>query len=269
MNFRYAIGKTLSELGHHLLSSHYMPMTRVVPVGLSYPYDLKRFAYPQPIRTIFDAGANIGQTCLFLNRYFPNAKIYSFEPVSSTFEVLQQRVQSNVNISPIPYALGASPGHIEIQLRENSELNTLVQDGPKHPSANDIGKTEVLNIETLDRFCQQHHIQHIDLLKLDIQGYELDVLHGADYMLTNRRVRFIYSEIDFDDSFKECQSFQELNQYLEQHKFKFSGFYEFFRWGDNKRFFGFCNALFVNTEYSIELETLERSHVLATPQTVN
>ncbi len=255
MNVRYAIGKTLSELEHTIISSRYMPLTRVVPVGRSYPYDLKRFADPTPIQTIFDVGANIGQTCLFLHRYFPKANIYSFEPVSSTCEILKQRTRSKGNIHVIPYALGALPGQMEIQLRENSELNTLVQDGPKHPSAVDVGETEVLEIETLDRFCEQNNIQQIDLLKLDVQGFEIDALKGAESMLQNRRVRFIYSEIDFDESYKECQSFHGLNQFLDQYKFKFSGFYEFFRWGDNKRFFGFCNALFVNTEWTPELSS--------------
>ncbi|UBF28988.1 hypothetical protein K9N68_14790 [Kovacikia minuta CCNUW1] len=53
-----------------------MPRTRFVPVGLSYPYDIKRFQQSSSITTILDAGANIGQTSLFLRGHFPGATIF-------------------------------------------------------------------------------------------------------------------------------------------------------------------------------------------------
>jgi hypothetical protein len=81
---------------------------------------------------------------------------------------------------------------------------------------------------------------------MDVQGYELEVLYGAEYYLKNNLVSFIYAEIGFNSDNHECQYFEDINKFLQQNNFRLSGFYEFFRWGENKKYLGFCNALFVN-----------------------
>ncbi|MEO1559276.1 MAG: FkbM family methyltransferase, partial [Cyanobacteria bacterium J06632_19] len=84
-----------------------MPLTRVIPVGISYPYDIKRFFRGNKIKTIFDAGANVGQTSLFLNRYFPQANIYAFEPIKTTYETLKNHAVNFNNIKTYNYAFGS------------------------------------------------------------------------------------------------------------------------------------------------------------------
>ena len=131
-----------------------------------------------------------------------------------------------------------------IRLRENSELNTLVN------SSNclilESEKVETITVKTINDFCQSKKISNIDILKMDVQGYEIEVLQGAEYYLKNHLVSFIYCEIGFDSSNKECQHFEDLNNFLNKNKFCLSGFYEVFRWGEGKKYFGFCNALFIN-----------------------
>jgi hypothetical protein len=104
----------------------------------------------------------------------------------------------------------------------------------------------VVKITTLDAIAKNNKLSKIDILKIDVQGYELEVLRGADYYIKNNLINFIYSEIDFDIFNNECQEFGELNNFLVKNNFRLTGFYEFFRWGENKRYIGFCNALFVN-----------------------
>ncbi|MEM9922931.1 MAG: FkbM family methyltransferase [Cyanobacteria bacterium P01_D01_bin.50] len=126
MNWRYLVGKSFSELRHCLFSSQIMPLTRVVPVGISYPYDIKRFLKGNQVQTIFDVGANIGQTSLFLNRYFPQADIYAFEPVKVTYETFKNNTVNINKIKAYNYALGFEETQKIIRLRDNTELNTLV-----------------------------------------------------------------------------------------------------------------------------------------------
>jgi len=244
MNWRYIVGKSLSNIGNFVLCSRLMPLTRIVPQGISYPYDIKRFYNPNNVKTIFDVGANIGQTSLFFSNHFPQADIFAFEPIKDTYEILKNNSKKIPNIQPFNYALGSQETQKQIQIRENSELNTLVDS--KNTTVRETGKLETVTVKTLDNFCKSNKINRIDILKMDVQGYEIEVLYGASYYLKNNLVSFIYTEIDFDQDNQECQYFEDINKYLQKNNFHLSGFYEFFRWGENKRYFGFCNALFVN-----------------------
>ncbi|MDJ0617257.1 MAG: FkbM family methyltransferase [Calothrix sp. MO_192.B10] len=243
MNYRYIVGKTLSQVGNTILSSKLMPLTRIVPHGISYPYDIKRI-YKKKIKTIFDVGANIGQTSRFLNLHFPEADIFAFEPVHETFKTLKNNTKCFSNIKCFHSALGSQEGEKLIDIRENSELNTLIDSESKMLSNSE--KKETVKITTVDAIAKKNQLSKIDILKMDVQGYESEVIQGADFYIKNNLIDFIYSEIDFDENNSECQYFGELNKFLALNNFRFSGFYEIFRWGEDKRYFGFCNALFVN-----------------------
>lgn len=242
--WRYIVGKSLSKVGNAVLSSQAMLLTRAIPLGISYPYDIKRFAPGYLVKTIFDVGANIGQTSLFLKNHFPQAEIFAFEPVKETYETLKSNARTAPNIKPVRCALGDETGQKVISIREDSELNTLVDCSDRDVAM--IEKTEEITVTTLDSFCKEAGISKINLLKMDVQGYELQVLQGADYFIRNGLIDFIYAEVGFAQHNPECQYFHSLNTFLETANFQFSGFYEIFRWGNRKQYFGFCNALFVN-----------------------
>lgn len=245
MNWRYFVGRSIANLGNSIISSKAMPLMREIPVGISYPYDVKRFYKNYRVSKIFDVGANIGQTSLFLNNHFPQATILAFEPVKSTYDVLCQRTQNLRNIQGFNLALGSQDAQKLILTRGNSELNSLVGAIEKLEKEENQ-ELETVTITTIDRFCHDHDIQKIDLLKMDVQGYEMEILYGSEKYIRNNLISFIYSEVDFEESNPECQNFEEINAFLNHHGFRLSGFYEPFRWGENKQYLGFCNALFVN-----------------------
>lgn len=244
LNWRYALGKSLSRIGNAALASPVMPLTRAIPPGLSYPYDLKRIMQGQPIQTIVDAGANIGQTSLFLRRHFPKADLWAFEPFTPAFKTLTELSQPFPRIHPLAYALGETEQTLQRPVRENSELNTLIDSDCRADET--ILGLETIEVKRLDQVAEAHQWEGIDLLKMDVQGYELPLLKGAEQLLSQGRIKAIYSEISFEAENAECAYFETINQFLESRGFCFSGFYEVFRWGPNKRYFGFCNALFVH-----------------------
>ena len=141
-------------------------------------------------------GANVGQTAwgLFV-RYFPGATIYCFEPAAGPFGVLQCKYGSRRNVHCINAALGADAEKRTLLVGADTELNTFVaRDGPRGGPLTDH---EVVEVDTVDRLCAARDIAQIDVLKMDVQGWECAVLSGAARMVAERRVRFVVSEVGF------------------------------------------------------------------------
>lgn len=191
---------------------------------------------------VFDVGANVGQTAHDIALFFPQAKAYCFEPVGDTFKRLAERFGKKQNFTLIQAALGSMPGQLDICLHHDSELNTLV---PNQPRTGDLtGFVETISVDTVDHFSVVNSINQIDILKMDVQGWELEVLEGAKRLIAGSQIRFILAEVGFRKSDSDMQYFEDLNSFLESHGYWLCGFYDQFRWGPSKQFVGFANALY-------------------------
>jgi FkbM family methyltransferase len=245
MNWRYVVGSSIDSLIQMALRK--LPPNRYFPAGRYWTYDLKRL-YALHRRTplvIIDAGANIGQTCLYLAKWFPKAKIYSFEPVRETFEQLCKNTRQYPNIRCIHAALGETEAQQTLALVESSELNTLNSE----PLLKNIstGVTETVEVTTLQRFMESEGIKSVDILKMDVQGYELQVLRGAGNLVN---VSSVFAEAGFqEDQRVDLTAFAPLHEHLRRRGFFFSGLYEAFRHWDAKLLVSFGNILYVQTAH--------------------
>lgn|SRR6185437_9361855 len=243
MGWRYRTGKLFQQLKEAALRRS-LPGTRYFPAGRVYPYDIKRVFSSRDFSpgTIVDVGANIGQTCLYLRKWFPAAHIFSLEPVHATFERLVVNTRRFPNIRCRNIALGETAGTRTMHLMCNSELNTLMQESALKGDVS--GECEQIRLATLDEFCVSEGIGRIDLLKMDAQGYELNILEGAGKTLD--KVEFLLTEVGLQDTRADEIPFGRMQDYLRRHDFLFCGLYEQFRYGDSKILVGFANALYVN-----------------------
>src|SRR5262245_12647897 len=240
---RYAVGSSTARLTHALLSSSWFPLTRYVPRGTIFWYDVACFAATRRLNVIFDVGANVGQTAWGLVRYFPTATIYCFEPASGPFKVLQSQYGSRKNVRCINSALGAAVETRTLSVGGDSELNTFVTDGPRRDR---LTARESVQVDTVDRFCETRNIVQIDVLKMDVQGWECEVLRGAGRMIAENRVCFIVSEVGFSRSGADMVHFSDLHAAMERSGYLFCGLYENFRCGPANQFVSFANALYAN-----------------------
>jgi Methyltransferase FkbM domain len=105
-------------------------------------------------------------------------------------------------------------------------------------------------VETIDDFCREHAIDRIDLLKIDVQGWELEVLRGAKTMLSRDAIWFVFAEVAFSKWHTDMQQFSELNDFMHASRFRLCGFYDAYRYGSAKQFVSHSDALYVNTDFT-------------------
>lgn len=191
------------------------------------------------IETIFDVGANVGQTAQRLRDAFPKATIYCFEPVRAMFEKLQKSLSGDRHMQFFQVALGSASGTGKIYLGDHPTTSSLVE--PENPRG-----FEEVRIETIDSFCRARGIERIDLLKVDAEGFDLEVLKGAASMLTSARVAFALAEVGFHPGDMVHVLFDHVREFLMPHGFRVYGFYDqTLEWtGENR--LRFANACFAN-----------------------
>lgn len=147
---------------------------------------------------IFDVGANKGQ---FLAQVIEPLRdsdveltVHAFEPGRSAFTILRQRFADRPGFRLNNFALGNRDGDAELHANaEGSGLASLSKRRLDHIGI-DFGYSERIAIRKLDGYCAEQGIARIDLLKLDVEGHELDVLQGGVRMLDERRVRMVSFE---------------------------------------------------------------------------
>jgi FkbM family methyltransferase len=187
--------------------------------GLDFIAELKSRLPQNEIRTIFDVGAHIGITALEYSDAFPAAEIHAFEPSTSNFERMKSNLVGKPDIKLHRLGMGAE-----------QSSSTLYLD-PIHPSmarlyAHPEGQPEHVIIDTIDNFCQSHRIQAIDILKIDTEGHELQVLEGANKMLSASKIAIIKAEVAIDpDSNYDTQLFDFSNA-LHPFGYRLFGFYD-------------------------------------------
>ena len=139
-------------------------------------------------RTVLDVGANIGSHSLYFSDHF--ARVVAFEPNKAIFSRLTENVGINpsANVRCDPFGLGSrdeeltfyapSPGAGEVNLGTGSFVAA---------QAPDVHVTETAQVRAGDRALRELAIDNVDAIKLDVQGFEVEVLRGLhDTLATNR-----------------------------------------------------------------------------------
>ena len=196
MSIKSALGgfarKILDRYGFLLIRKEYGPF------GISVFDDVARIgrAWDLVVRDIFDVGANVGEFADEAHRRFPAATVHSFEPHPASFARLRDGKRGPWLV-PVNAALGEQPGEVRMFVYEDSKLNSLVPNAA-YSARHGLVPTEMpVRCDTVDGYCAAANVARIHLLKIDTEGADLSVLRGAQRMLGEKRVDFIY--VEFND----------------------------------------------------------------------
>lgn len=185
----------MREILKRLLShSEYRIINRRRRWGIDLIDDLKKLKSADQWKVIFDVGANCGQSAIRFSDAFSNATILSFEPFSDSFRALSAvaRKIGHAKVIPYNFALSDHDGEAQFRVFPDGAKNTLIAELSDSMRG---GETIIaVKTHTLDSFCKDENIGNIDLLKIDVEGAELQVLRGAADKLSREQVSFVYAE---------------------------------------------------------------------------
>ena len=164
---------------------------------------------------VLDVGANKGQTIDLVHRAFPRPIIFSFEPNPDLFSQLVAKYEAHGVVVEC-FALANCEGNISFYIAENSELSSVLalHRTDENPFSKTSARRVMVPATTLDTWVKKRGLTHIDLLKVDAQGFDLEVLRGASTILSHGIVKTLLVEVNFISLYEEQCSFGELEQFL-------------------------------------------------------
>ena len=159
---------------------------------------------------VVDIGANTGWTVLKLSQKTKTGKVIGFEPDTYNYSQCKKNIELNKNISNItvlPFGLGENNMNAQIEVRAKANR------GGNRIATKKMNDVETIQIKKLDEVKEVRSLSKIDLIKIDVEGYELKVLKGAEtILLTFKPTLFI--EVDNNNLSEQGDSASLLITYL-------------------------------------------------------
>lgn len=215
--------------------------------GYNMSDDIRRALPDYEVQVIFDVGANEGQTVKTILQQYPNARIYCFEPGAAAYETLSRSYGTFPQIALFKKAIGAEKCTATLEHGSRSTMSRIV--GPNNRVTPENGAPqELVQVDTMDTFCAEYGIDHIDFLKVDTEGHELEVLRGAQQMLRRQAVDLISLEAAMSRLNRRHCALEDLKHHLEDRGYHLFGLYEQkHEWISKQPHLRRSNVLFIST----------------------
>jgi FkbM family methyltransferase len=209
--------------------------------GVELEDDIKHLLHKIPCPIIFDVGANEGQSIAKYSQWFDKYQITAFEPSPNSFKFIQAQFGNNPNIQLEQLAVGDSEGVQDFGVFGSGHVNdSFLKPMWDDPKLNYVP----VNVTSLDAYLTKKKIHHIDLLKIDTQGYDLKVLHGSKSALKKHLVKHLTVEMNFHVMYENQGIYMDIFQFLNSYGYRFLGFYG--NWFVNDRLL-LADACFIAT----------------------
>ena len=220
--------KIFSKLGYSIIKNNsYGSLKEVVNKHFKHFDHLYNVIITEQKPIIFDIGSNMGNTIKLFKNKFPQSKIYGFEPIPECYEIIKKKYKENKNIEIYNLAVGEKKEEKIFNIYKRSGQSSFYKKientdwyfkSKKQKLKFPIQEREIkVNIISLDDFVNEKKIEKIDFLKIDTEGYELDVLIGLENKI--EKVRFILFEHHYHDMIKKNYTFSDINYFLLKNNF--------------------------------------------------
>lgn len=179
-------------------------------------------------RSVVDIGANRGQFALLCRNLFPDIPIFSFEPLPEAAKTFRAVFRGDPKTRLFECAIGAKPGTGEIHVSkedDSSSLLPITRQAELFPGT-DEKETRKIVIKRLDELLDETDLVQPALLKIDVQGYELEVLKGCGGLL--EAFAYVYVECSFEELYDGQALASEVIDFLHNRGFALNGIYNLY-----------------------------------------
>ncbi len=181
---------------------------------------IRQFLPSNPI--VIDAGAHVGGDSIEMCRLFKGSKVHAFEPVPAIFQLLKHNTRKFNRITCHTVALSNRNGEQVMHVSSGASDGSSSFLQPKehlndHPDV--FFNTDItVQTQTLDAWAAQQQLDHIDLLWLDMQGFELEVLKASSVILPT--VKAIHMEVSTRPTYEGVPLYGEVKAWMESKGFQ-------------------------------------------------
>lgn len=200
---------------------------------------------------IFDCGANVGFVTHKFFKNFPEATIYAFEPNPLVFNRLSAHYAKNSKVICINSGVGDKSDKMIFYLNKNSGTSSFLPPTEFHMDniASHKVTPEEVQIVKIDDVMKEYKLEHIDILKLDIEGFEIEAMKGINKL--EEKVSLIFAEVNLIPTYEGQPLIDEVITYARS-----KGFHIFNIYGLNETRYHqgqITNILFISKKFKQEL----------------
>ena len=166
---------------------------------------------------ILDVGAHHGWFFHCWQDWCPAAEVHAFEPHPKSFEIAHQLFGKDARVRLNKAGVGSSLGELTFNVFSDSDVSSSFLTPEVQAWETLRYKTGSLShitvpVTTLDAYVREHHLGRIYLVKIDVQGYEMHVLRGAEQSLSN--IDHIFVEVGIERLYEGAPRFTEVFEFL-------------------------------------------------------
>ncbi len=187
---------------------------------------MTRFLDPEKAVVAIDVGANVGDTCRRITQEFPSATVHAFEPVSDVFASLEESTRGLAGVKRYRLGVGEREEQVTFNVTRNRWCSSILAPSDLgkayYGDWYDVVRRETADVVRLDDWARREGVDHVDILKVDVQGLELAVLRGAEGLLRvggEHGVKVINCEAQLVAEYDGASTFAEIDLFLRDRGF--------------------------------------------------
>ena len=172
------------------------------------------------INTLIDIGSNKGQFIILCQKFFPNLTVYSFEPIKEILERQKKFLNFKKNIYFFNFEIGNKNKTLKFFITQRKDSSSFLTVN-KHKNYNknySIYERRNIRIKKLDEILKNKKLANPILIKIDVQGYELEVLKGSKKILS--RIDYLLLEVSKSRMYSNQPVEKEIVNFLTKKKYK-------------------------------------------------
>lgn len=192
-------------------------------------HEVGKYVSPSDVRVVLDVGSRDALIALALKKFYPNSHVYAFECNPEALKLCHQNISGEDGISLIDKAVSDTNGLVDFfaintektitpHADGNIGASSLFQANESYPHERYAQNKIQVEAIRLDDWAQRAGIENVDLVWMDLQGAELLALRGMGKLIEN--VKFIFTEVEYKEIYKEQPLFPEVDAFLTNNNFE-------------------------------------------------